>query len=50
MRVNQCGMRRLEIEARAHDDVESRSPANPLQRRRVAADAEIGRIDDGVAA
>ena len=28
----------------------SGAPADPLQRRRVAADAEVGRIDDGPAA
>ena len=44
------GMRGLEIKARAHHDVEARAPADTLQRRRVAADAEIRRVDDGPAA
>ena len=43
-------MRRFEVEACAHDDVQSGSPADPLQRGRVASDSEIGRIDDGLAA
>ena len=43
-------MRRLEIEAGAHDDVEPGSPADQLQRARVAPDCEAHRIDDGPAA
>ena len=43
-------MRRFEIEARAHDDVQSGSSADPLQRGRVASNSEIGRIDDGLPA
>src|SRR5947209_5878293 len=43
-------MRRLEIEARAHDDVEPCAPADPLQRRGIAPNAEIRRIDDRPAA
>ena len=40
-------MRGLEIKARAHDDVQSGAPADALQRRRVAADPDICRVDDG---
>ena len=43
-------MRRFEVEARAHHDVEPGSPADPLQRGWIAADSEVGRIDDGVPA
>ena len=39
------GMRRLEIEAGAHDDVEAGAAADLLQGGGIAADAEIGGID-----
>ena len=39
-------MRRFKVEARAHDDVQSASPADSLQRRRITPDSEVGRIDD----
>ena len=44
------GMRRLEVEARAHDDVEPRAARDALQRFRVAPDAEIRRVHHRVAA
>ena len=44
------GVRRLEIETGAHDDVEAGATADLLQGGGVAADAEIGRIDHGAAA
>ena len=43
-------MRGLKIKARAHHDIEARAPADTLQRRRVAADADVRRVDDGPAA
>ena len=44
------GVGRLEVEARAHDDVEPGAARDALQRFRVATDAEIRRVHDRVAA
>src|SRR4051794_4305688 len=43
-------MRALEVVAGPHDDVEARAPGDAGKRQWVAADAEAGRVDDGVAA
>lgn len=43
-------MRGLEVEARAHHDVEAGAAADALERGGVAADAQIGRIDHGLPA
>ena len=50
MRLQPFGMGVLEIEARAHDDVEAGHAGDAGKLRGIAADAEIGRVDDRVAA
>src|SRR5947209_13592561 len=43
-------MRRLEIEPCAHDDVETCPPGDALERRGIAANSEVGGVDDRLAA
>src|ERR1700691_4960108 len=42
-------MRRFEVEARAHHDVKTTSPADPLQCGWIASNSKVGRVDDGLA-